>query len=88
MSKFYAVCDISGGIQLIDQLPGEGQFALAVGEFDVVVDVIAETSDGYHKPQVPGVVPGGDARENLGAIARYIQILAQRETPGFRALGA
>lgn len=88
MSKFYAVCDISGAIKITDEQPGEGQFALAVGEFDAVVDTIAETSGGYHVCQVPGVVPDGDTRENLGAIARYIQVLGKRDVPGFRALGA
>lgn len=88
MSKFYAVCDISGAIKITDEQPGEGLFALAVGEFDAVIDTIAETSGGHHTNLVPGVVPDGDARANLGAIARYIQVLGALEVPGFRALGA
>ncbi|QMV62807.1 hypothetical protein VUJ49_22855 [Pseudomonas berkeleyensis] len=88
MTKFYAVCDISGAIRITDEQPSEGQFALAVGEFDAVIETIAKTSDGCTVNQVPGVEPNGDTRANLGAIARYIQVLGTLEVPGFRALGA
>ena len=87
MTKFYAICTISGAIQIVDRAPADGEFGLAVGEFDAVIDVIAETSGGYSKAVVPGVVPEGDARTNVRAIARYIQVLGDRDVPGFRALG-
>ncbi len=93
MSKVYATCTIGGLIRLTEQAPGEGQFALAVGELDVVRRVIRETAEPTQAPcggnasSVPGVVDGGDSRANLGAIARYIQLLGERDVPGFRALG-
>lgn len=88
MSKFYALCNIQGQIVVTDEEPGEGQFALAVGAFYEVVRVIFETSDGDGTAVVPGVVEGAADRDNLSAIARYIQVLDKHNAPGFRALGA
>lgn len=93
MSKVYATCTISGLIRLTEQAPDEGQFALAVGELEVVRRVIRETAEPTPAPRgsiasrVPGVVDGAEDRANLGAIARYIQLLGERDVPGFRALG-
>lgn len=93
MSKVYATCTIGGLIRLTEQAPGEGQFALAVGELEVVRRVIRETAQPTQAPcggtanGVPGAIEGADARANLGAIARYIQLLGERDVPGFRALG-
>lgn len=95
MGKFYATCNIAGLIRLTDEQPGEGQFALAVGDFSVLVEEIQQTAiphyDHAERPgrfRVPETRDAAEPRGNLDAIARYIQALAQRGTPGIRALGA
>ncbi|MFI8383326.1 hypothetical protein [Pseudomonas sp. NPDC079086] len=88
MGKFFALCNIKGQIVVTDEKPGEGQFALAIGEFDEVVDTITKTSGGYAVAVVPGVLDDATDRDNLSAIARYIQVLDKHNSPGFRALGA
>ncbi|XQE65800.1 hypothetical protein ACOAPY_14145 [Pseudomonas sp. P3C3] len=95
MVKFYATCNIAGLIRLTDQQPGEGQFALAVGDFSVLVEEIHQTATPHYdhadhpgRYRVPETQDAAEPRANLDAIARYIQALAQRGTPGIRALGA
>ncbi len=94
MSKVYATCTIGGLIRFTEETPGEGQFALAVGELEVVRQVIRATAAPTSAPEraiawrVPGADDNAEARSNLGAIARYIQQLSVRDVPGFRALGA
>lgn len=88
MGKFFALCNIKGQIIVTDEKPGEGQFALALGDFYEVAKVINETSAGEGTAVVPGVLNGAADRDNLSAIARYIQVLDQHNSPGFRALGA
>lgn len=93
MSKVYAICTIGGLIRFTEGTPGEGQFALAVGELDVVRQVVRATATPASAPEraiawrVPGTDDNAPARANLGAIARYIQQLSVRDVPGFRALG-
>lgn len=95
MSKYYAVCNIAGLIQLTDKQPEDGQFALAVGDFSVLVEEIHQTAVPYYqgadKPgrfRVPETLDDAEPRANLAAIAYYIQALAKRGTVGIRALGA
>jgi hypothetical protein len=95
MGKFYAYCNISGHIRFTDEQPGERQFALAVGEFSLLSGEITKTAlVSEHRQElaimyrVPGTRDGADPRTNLTAIAQYIQMLAARETPGVRAMGA
>ena len=94
MSKVYAACTIGGLIRFTEETPGEGQFALAVGELEVVRQVIRATAAPVNAPEraiawrVPGADDNAGDRANLGAIARYIQQLSVRDVPGFRALGA
>lgn len=94
MGKYYAVCNIAGLIRLTDEQPGDGQFALAVGDFSVLVEEIHQTAVPHYetteKPgrfRVPETLDGADPRTNLAAIAYYIQVLAKRGTVGIRALG-
>lgn len=95
MTKFYAVCNIAGLIRLTDEQPVDGQFALAVGEFSVLVEEIHttavphwESTDKPSRYRVPETQDGAEPRANLEAIAHYIQALDKRGTPGIRALGA
>lgn len=96
MAKAYAICCISGLIRIVEGEVPEKRFALAVGEREVVGKVLAETADHRRVGAplfvralfVPGTSQVADSRENLGAIARYIQTLAQLNVPDFRALGA
>ena len=68
---------------------------MAVGEREVVSKVLVEPADHRQVGDgmkvralfVPGTSQVAESRENLGAIARYIQTLAHRDVPGFRALG-
>lgn len=93
MAKIFAVCRIDGLISLREGRPGEGYFALAVGELASVQQAILATAEpqvtegGRVVRRVPGVSSEASARENLGAIARYIQTLGQQDRPAFRALG-
>ncbi|WP_160286856.1 hypothetical protein [Pseudomonas knackmussii] len=93
MAKTYAVCRIDGLIELREGHPGEGFFALAVGELSSVREAIFATAEPQPAPRgkiarrVPGICPEASDRENLGAIARYIQTLGQQDRPGFHALG-
>nr|WP_064494332.1 hypothetical protein [Pseudomonas chengduensis] len=93
MSKVYAICTIGGLIRFTEGAPDEGQFALAVGELEVVRQVVRATATPASAPEraiawrVPGTDDNAPARANLGAIARYIQQLSVRDVPGFRALG-
>lgn len=93
MAKTYAICRIDGLIELREEHPGDGFFALAVGELGSVREAIYATAEPQPVPtgkvarRVPGVSPEASDRENLGAIARYIQTLGQQDRPGFRALG-
>jgi len=94
MAKTYAVCRIDGFIELRQAHPGDGYYALGVGEMPVVRGVVFATAK--HQPEagrefarrVPEVDSQNSDRENLGAIARYIQTLALLDVDGFRALGA
>ncbi|MGK4342558.1 hypothetical protein ACSMFT_15395 [Ectopseudomonas oleovorans] len=94
MGKYYAVCNIAGLIRLTDERPGDGQFALAVGDFSVLVEEIHQTAvphyESTEKPgrfRVPETLDDAEPRANLAAIAYYIQVLAKRGTVGIRALG-
>ncbi|OBY87573.1 hypothetical protein A6723_006645 [Pseudomonas sp. AU11447] len=89
MVKTYAVCRIDGLIELHDEHPGDGYFALAVGdsaELRRVIDLSADPVAGLAW-RVPGVRAGAEPRTNLGAIARYIRDLSTHDAPGVRALG-
>ena len=95
MKKTFEICQINGLIKFVEQAPVDGHFSLAVGELATVRKVIRETasphSDGTRSGitlHVPGINPDASDRDNLGAIARYIQALNELDTPGFRALGA
>ncbi|MCY1353399.1 hypothetical protein D9M69_397390 [compost metagenome] len=91
MAKTYAVCRINGLIELNDRHPGEGYYALAVGEQSVLYPVLMETADIADADtvalRVPATSDDASPRANLSAIARYIQALARRDVPGVRALG-
>ena len=90
MVKTYAVCRIDGLIELHDEHPGDGYFALAVGdpiELARVIDLTAEYVVGPRAYGVPGTKQDAEPRANLGAIARYIRDLSTHDAPGFRALG-
>ncbi|WP_446938005.1 hypothetical protein [Pseudomonas aeruginosa] len=92
MTKTFAMCRIDGLIELREEHPGEGYFALAVGELASVRAAVFATAEPHQVGQkvarrVPGVSHEATDRENLGSIARYIQTLGQQDRPGFRALG-
>ncbi|WP_235581464.1 hypothetical protein [Pseudomonas aeruginosa] len=86
MTKTFAMCRIDGLIELREEHPGEGYFALAVGELASVRAAVFATAEPHQVGQkvarrVPGVSPEATDRENLGSIARYIQTLASRIGP-------
>jgi hypothetical protein len=90
MVKTYAVCRIDGLIELHDEHPGDGYFALAEGdpaELMRVIDLTAEYVIGPRAYCVPDARQEAEPRANLGAIARYIRDLSTHDAPGFRALG-
>ncbi|MEK2642136.1 hypothetical protein AAAB92_27190 [Pseudomonas aeruginosa] len=92
MTKTFAMCRIDGLIELREEHPGEGYFALAVGDLASVRAAVFATAEPHQvgkkvARRVPGVSPDATDRENLGSIARYIQTLGQQDRPGFRALG-
>ena len=101
MTKTFAACRLDGLIELHDQHPGDGYFALAEGDPAELASVIALTADyvagpawrvpGYRAVEsawrVPGISQGAEPRANLGAIASYIRHLSTQDAPGVRALG-
>ncbi|KSB93723.1 hypothetical protein [Pseudomonas aeruginosa] len=92
MTKTFAMCRIDGLIELREEHPGEGYFALAVGDLASVRAAVFATAEPHQvgkkvARRVPGVSPDATDRENLGSIASYIQTLGQQDRPGFRALG-
>ncbi|WP_281687598.1 hypothetical protein [Pseudomonas citronellolis] len=101
MAKTVAACRLDGVIELHDQHPGDGYFALAEGdptELMLVIDLTAEYIDGpvWRAPgyraigfawRVPGIRQGAEPRVNLDAIASYIRHLSTHNAPGVRALG-
>lgn len=89
MTRTYAVCRIDGLIELRDEHPGDGYFALAVGdsaELRRVIDLTADPVAGLAW-RVPGIRQDAEPRANLGAIASYIRHLSTQDAPGVRALG-
>ncbi|MCY1408137.1 hypothetical protein D3C76_654880 [compost metagenome] len=84
MTKLYATCRLDGRIELHEQHPGNGYFALAVGEPKELREVIDATAKGW---RVPGVQDGAEARQNLEAIAVFIRDVSLLDVPGVRALG-
>lgn len=90
MAKTFAACRLDGLIDLHDQHPGDGYFALAEGdpaELMRVIDLTADYVAGRRRWLVPGVRAGAEPRTNLDAIARYIRDLSTHDAPGVRALG-
>lgn len=93
MAKHFAVCRLDGVLDLATEHPGAGYYALAEGEHDTVSRQLKATAEicysaaGNPQLRVPGTKPKAADRENLEAVARYIQALAELEVPGFRALG-
>ncbi|MDP5714810.1 hypothetical protein P3817_31490, partial [Pseudomonas aeruginosa] len=82
MTKTFAMCRIDGLIELREEHPGEGYFALAVGDLASVRAAVFATAEPHQvgkkvARRVPGVSPDATDRENLGSIARYIQTLGQ-----------
>lgn len=94
MAKIFATCRIDGLIEFHEQHPGDGYYALAVGDLPSLREAIFATSEPQLLAQdkvarrVPGVTAQGSERQNLEAIARYIQSLSLMGKPGVRALGA
>jgi len=88
--KVFAICRIDGVVELRPQHPGDGYFALAVGDPGVVREVFRKTgvAHGAFGVRVPGTRNEATDRENLSNIASYIQVLDKHNAPGFRALGA
>lgn len=90
MARTYAVCRIDGLIELRPEHPGDGYYALALGdsaELRRVIDLTADPVAGLAW-RVPGIRPDAEPRTNLGAIASYIRHLSTQDAPGVRALGA
>lgn len=91
MAQVTAYCFASGHIHFGVEVT-EGGIAIAVGEQATVREIIEATArlsrDDNTTLLVPGVPEAANQREALTAMARYIQHLAQRNQPGFRALGA
>ncbi|UIO45573.1 hypothetical protein [Pseudomonas aeruginosa] len=86
MTKTFAMCRIDGLIELREEHPGEGYFALAVGDLASVRAAVFATAEPHQvgkkvARRVPGVSPDATDRENLGSIARHIQTWASRIGP-------
>lgn len=91
--KTYLVCRINGAMELVAKHPGDGYFALAVGEPDAVRRVIRTTAEPFIENKmigmrVPNTRTNADDRANLSKIAQYAHDLRAHEGPGFRSLGA
>lgn len=89
MAKTFAACRLDGLIELHDQHPGDGYFALAEGdpaELRRMIDLTADPVAGLAW-RVPGIRLEAEPRANLGAIANYIRHLSTQDAPGVRALG-
>lgn len=93
MAKYFAICRIDGVLDLATEHPGDGYYALAEGEHDIVSQQLKRTAQvcysaaGNPQLRVPGTTPIATDRENLEAVALYIQVLDSLTVPGFRALG-
>ncbi|HEY1029777.1 MAG TPA: hypothetical protein VGE28_19360 [Pseudomonas sp.] len=85
-----AYCWAGGLIQFGPSVP-DGAIGIARGEEAKVRDVIEATASHAKDNErllVPGVPEAANEREGLAALARYIQWLGERNSPGFRAMGA
>ena len=96
MGQSYAVCTPSGHITQLDELPIQrhGLFVLAIGDEYLLGREIAATatwdenpSYGITRYRVPGTSYYKTGRENLTAIALYLQTLAARARPGIQTFG-
>lgn len=94
MAKTYATCRIDGMIELTNCYPGDGYFALCVGDRQAILRAVQATAEvdagrtGDAIARVPATRADAAPRENLDAIARYINTLANTDGHGFRALEA
>ncbi|PTQ68151.1 host nuclease inhibitor protein [Pseudomonas sp. GV071] len=88
MARSYAICRISGVIELAHSVP-EGCIALAEGEREALRRVISATAqispDGL---TVPGLTQAENEQQQRAAIAAYIHTLTPRNGAHFTALGA